>query len=84
MQKYRITHESREDFSKMEFYIERKRWFGWRRVKFGENGDYYELSFGSYVEAERHIIKNYFRRDGYIYQPRPNEYHYRVITYHGY
>lgn len=84
MTKYRITHESRQNFSQMEFFIERKGIFGWRKVKAGENGDYKVLKFGSYVEAERHMKENYFRRDGYIYQPRPNEYHYRVIIYHGY
>ena len=83
MTKYRITNESRHDFTQMEFFIERKGLFGWRRVKAGENGDYQELTFGSYVEAERHMKENYFR-DGHIYQPRPNEYHYTKTTYYGY
>lgn len=84
MTKYRITHESRQDFTQMEFFIERKTWFGWRKVKSGENGDYNIVKFKSYVEAERHMKEKYFRRDGYVYQPRPNEYHYRLIIYHGY
>ncbi len=83
MTKYRITHESKHDFTDMWFYIERKTWFGWRTVKAGENGNYYALAFSSYVEAERHMKNKYFR-DGIIYQPRPNEYHYTKNTFYGY
>jgi hypothetical protein len=50
-------------------------------VKVTENGDAKNLSFGSYVEAEHHIVKKYFR-DGHVYQPKPNEYHYTQATYY--
>lgn len=81
MQKYRIINQSRHDLTNITFHVQRKGFWGWRMIKVTENGDSKHLSFGSYVEAEHYIVKNYFR-DGHLYQPTPNEYHYTQATYY--
>ena len=81
MQKYRIVNQSRNDLTNITFHVQRKGFWGWRMVKVTENGNTENLSFGSYVEAEQYIVKKYFR-DGHLYQPRPNEYHYTQATYY--
>jgi len=81
MEKYRIVTQSRHDFTKMTWHIQRKGFWGWRMVKSSDNGNYNILSFGSYVEAEHHMKNNYFG-DGHLYQPTPNEYYYTQATYY--
>lgn len=81
MEKYRIVNISNHDLTNITFFIERKGFWGWRRIKVTENGVSKYINFGSYVEAEHYIVKKYFR-DGRLYQPIPNEYHYTQATYY--
>jgi len=82
MPKYRITNRNTQDLKGATFFIERKGMFKWKGIRILENGDSKYLSFKSYVEAEHHIISNYCRNKGEIYQPYPNEYHYEAYSYY--
>lgn len=83
MEKYRITSETTNQTSngnKTTFYIERKRWYGWRKIKIKEDVKKTTLTFNAYEEAEKHMIDNYFGH-GWFYKPYTNEYHYQDYTY---
>jgi hypothetical protein len=83
MKKYRIVSESNQSFTNVKFYIEVKKWYGWRKVRISDNDKFKFLEFKSYDEAENHMKNNYFY-DGWVSKPYPNEYHYRKTTYYGY
>lgn len=82
METYRITSIIPNcELSRISFRIERKTFFGWKEIEIKENSCSKELSFGSYVEAEHYIYKNYFGH-GEVYQPYPNVYQYTPYTYY--
>ena len=81
MEKYRLVSKNPSDVSKIEWFIQRKKFWGWRTIEVIENNRSTELTFGSLGEAEFHIYKNYFK-DGWVYQPTPNEYWYERKTYY--
>jgi hypothetical protein len=83
MEKYRIVSENPSDVTKTTWHIQRKKFWGWRKIHVFENNNSKELSFGSLGEAEHYMYKNYFR-DGDVYQPTLNEYWYERYTYGGY
>jgi len=78
MAKYRITSETCNQRSRntAEYFIERKRWFGWQRISKKEDVNEITLRFKTYEEAETYMIDNYFGH-GYFKNPYPNEYHYK-------
>jgi hypothetical protein len=80
MEKYRIISKDPSDLTQIKFYIQRKRFWGWRIIEVIENNKSVRLTFGSLGEAEIYIYKNYFGA-GEVYQPRPNEYWYERYTY---
>lgn len=83
MIKYRITSETRSDSTKnnVVYYIERKKWFGWRKIRIDEDVKTTILCFNTYKEAEAYLTQNYIG-DGYYYNPYPNEYHYMAYSYY--
>lgn len=83
MEKYRLISKNPSDVTKTTWYIQRKKFWGWRIIHVNENKQSKELSFGSLGEAEYYMYKNYFR-DGEVYQPTLNEYWFNRYTYGGY
>ena len=81
MEKYRIISKNPSDVTKTEWFIQRKKFWGWRTIEVKENNWSTELSFGSLGEAEFYMYKHYFR-DGSVYQPTSNEYWYERNTYY--
>ena len=82
MIKYRITHIRKHDLKDPTFYIERKGFWGWRRLRITENKNWEYVKFSTYEEAEHHLIKNYTKWDGQIYQASANYYYYTQNTYY--
>jgi hypothetical protein len=83
MKKYRIISESNQSFTNVIFYIEVKKWYGWRKVRMSDNNKFKDLEFKTYSEAENHM-KNHYFSDGWVSKPYPNEYHFKKATYYGY
>jgi hypothetical protein len=81
MEKYRIVSLGDCDLKKQTYFIQKKGFWGWRMIHIKENNESKRLSFNSFVEAEFHILKNYCRHNGEIYQPYPNEFHYEATSY---
>ena len=81
MEKYRIISKNPSDVTKTEWFIQRKKFWGWRTIEVKENNRSTELSFGSLGEAEFYMYKHYFR-DGWVHQPTANEYWYERNTYY--
>ena len=80
MKKYRIVSETNQTLTNPVFFIEVKKWYGWRKIKISDNNRFNYLTFKSYEDAENHMEKNYFL-DGVVYKPYSNEYHYKQNTY---
>lgn len=83
MEKYRLISENPSDVTKIEWYIQRKKFWGWRKIHIIENNRSEPLTFGSLGEAEHYMYKHYFR-DGWVYQPTLNQYWFERNTYGGY
>jgi len=83
MEKYRLISKNPSDVTKIEWYIQRKKFWGWRKIHVIENNRSKELTFGSMGEAEYYMYKHYFK-DGWVHQPTLNEYWYERNTYGGY
>ena len=83
MEKYRLISKNPSDVTKIEWYIQRKKFWGWRKIHVIENNRSKELTFGSMGEAEYYMYKHYFK-DGWVHQTTLNEYWYERNTYGGY
>ena len=83
MEKYRLISENPSDVTKIEWFIQRKKFWGWRKIHVIENNRSKELTFGSLGEAEHYMYKHYFR-DGWVYQPTLNQYWFERNTYGSY
>ena len=81
MEKYRIVSVNPSDVTKITWHIQRKKFWGWRKIYVIENNRSKELTFGSLGEAEHYIYKHYFGA-GEVYQPTPNEFWYERYTYY--
>ena len=83
MEKYKLISENPSDVTKIEWFIQRKKFWGWRKIHVIENNRSKELTFGSLGEAEHYMYKHYFR-DGWVYQPTLNQYWFERNTYGSY
>jgi hypothetical protein len=83
MEKYKLISENPSDVTKIKWYIQRKKFWGWRKIHIIENNRSEPLTFGSLGEAEHYMYKHYFR-EGWVYQPTLNQYWFERNTYGGY
>ena len=77
MIKYRITATMDNTFKQRKYHIERKGWFKWNVITRIENKETIILSFDSLDEAQMYLFDTYFKYKGAVYEPKPNEFHYK-------